>query len=79
MRVDKTVKIEKGIPAPATGSGGTYKYPWSKMKVGDSFYIPNQWSPYSLVKSYNKRLCKKYHIKIRRKIEGHGQRIWRIK
>lgn len=79
MHVDKALKIDKGIPLPTNGSGASYKYPWHKMKVGDSFYVDNKWSPYSMVKSYNKKLSKKYHIKIRRRLEGDGQRIWRIK
>ena len=35
------VKIEKGIPFPATGPllGGNLKWPWPDMEVGDSFYV----------------------------------------
>lgn len=32
------VKIEKNVPLPAK-NGGTLKYPWDALKVGDSFEV----------------------------------------
>lgn len=77
MEVNK-VKIKKGIPIPLESSGAPYKYPWSQLKVGDSFYMPHQQSPYSMLRAFNDKQLKKNKIKIRRKVEGEGQRIWRI-
>lgn len=31
-------KIESGIPMP----GGSGKYPWDEMRVGDSFFVPGK-------------------------------------
>lgn len=80
MSVQK-VKIERGVPLTSRkNSGGCpNKYPWEKLEVGDSFYIDNQSSPYSMLKAYNYGLPIKKRIKITRRLEGNGQRIWRIK
>lgn len=37
-----SVEIESGIPIPAKASGsriGQEKYPWSKLEVGQSFFV----------------------------------------
>jgi len=34
------IVIEKGVPLPATGTGRPSIYPWRKMDIGDSFFIP---------------------------------------
>lgn len=31
------MKIDKGVPIPERGDR---KYPWKKMEVGDSFFVP---------------------------------------
>lgn len=72
-------KIEKTIPIPKASKGRPSLYPWSELQVGDSFYIPHQNSPYTMLRGYNLKKSKKKQIKIRRKLEGTGQRIWRIK
>lgn len=82
MSVQK-VKIQKDVTIPPLpgkeGGGRPNKYPWDKLQVGDSFYIDNQSSPYSMLKAYNYGLPIKKRIKITRRLEGKGQRIWRIK
>ena len=35
------MKIEKGVPMPKKNSSGGYKYPFIKMEVGDSLFIPS--------------------------------------
>jgi hypothetical protein len=38
---DCEFKVEHGIPlAKENNRGKPEKYPWSKMKVGDSFFVP---------------------------------------
>jgi len=33
-------KIEKSVPIPELALGGVAKYPFTEMKVGDSFFVP---------------------------------------
>ena len=33
-------KIQKNKKMPTEGFGGSTKYPWRSMEVGDSFFIP---------------------------------------
>ena len=70
--------IEKGIPLP----GGQYKYPFSKMEVGDSFIVGKYGK--SLISTtyqsfYN--FCKKEKLdwKVTIRKEGPMLRIWRVK
>jgi len=67
------VKLERR-PIPADRR---IRYPWEKMKVGDSFARPGApGSSYSLVKEANKRFGSKKFQAIYR--DGK-MRIWRIK
>ena len=77
--MDKMIKIDRTIDIPAERSGRPCIYPWSDLAVGDSFFMPHQHSPYSMVRLYNNKLPKGKRIKITRKLEGEGQRVWRIK
>jgi len=70
-------EIEKDIPIP---KNRRRKYPFDKMKVGDSFYVKDERDPSNIVSS----LCgcvriKRYaDKKFRTQIENGGVRIWRI-
>lgn len=69
-------KVEKGIPVPAFKDA--YKYPFSNMKVGDSFFVPMN-DPICRKVSYasfqyGKRHKQKFKI---RSVDG-GVRCWRI-
>jgi len=71
-------KIEKGIAIPER-KGGTVKYPFEQMEVGDSFFVPEsaevRRSNFSnSASSYGKRTGKKFTV---RKVEG-GWRCWRV-
>ncbi len=80
---EQKIKIQKGVPLTLphlSGKGGRPRtYPWDKLEVGDSFYMDHQHSPYSMLKAYNYSLPLNKRIKITRRKEGSGQRIWRIK
>lgn len=77
-----TYEILKGIPAPVLGSHSRRKYPFGKMEIGDSVFIPdwprNKKGYFTPVGSYGKR----YKIKLagrkmtRDGVEGYM--IWRI-
>lgn len=65
-------EIEKEIPIPTARNRRLY--PWTKMKVGDSFFVPNQpgidKNLRSSARYYGLKVCI-------RNVEG-GFRVWRI-
>lgn len=73
------IEIEKGVPvAPKAGGASPPKYPWKKMAVGDSFFVP---------KVKPSSLSRQAHLAaqaigngtrfITRTVEG-GVRVWRV-
>jgi hypothetical protein len=72
------IKIQKKVELPKDKTR-PYRYPWNSLEVGDSFFIPHKNSPYTMLRQYNSGLPKKKKIKITRRLEGDGQRVWRIK
>jgi hypothetical protein len=76
------IRIEKDRPIPDIDSKGKRgKYPWSEMKIGDSFLVEvRQWAFGSLA-NYNKKMKarKQKQIKIETRAEGNKCRVWRIK
>jgi hypothetical protein len=69
--------IEKDVPLIGkAGSGRTEKYPWSKMEIGDSFFVPGMKLKNISNSGQNaqKSLGYKYAI---RTVDG-GVRIWRV-
>ena len=82
----RSYKIEKSVPLPLPVSGG--KYPWGKMMVGDSFYVPfaEMATPKNLnqillssARHYNNRLEPGDRMKFTTRKDENGVRIWRIK
>jgi len=61
-------KIEKGIEIP----DGWSKYPFSKMEVGDSFFVKTKSGKSAYM--YSKRHGMRFTVRK----EGDGFRIWRI-
>lgn len=70
-----TFKIERGIPIPTPR--GRALYPFEKLKVGDSFFVPNR-TPHSMHGSVRYAQVKR-GIKLLMRTEGNGTRIWRVK
>jgi hypothetical protein len=83
------LKIEKDIPLPPRQRGKGYvaehNYPWDKMEVGDSFFVPGD-----LVRQRNRAEVSYYNWKRRWNIEAedfkiesravdNGIRVWRVK
>lgn len=76
-------KIDKGIAMERKREAST-RFPFNKMKIGDSFFIPDtdqapgtvSSSVYSAANSYNRTHNTKIRVAIR-KTEG-GVRVWRI-
>ncbi len=80
-----TFQIEKNIPLPADLPGGfKTKYPFSEMKVGDSFeigeYSANRMrSMYGSITYFLKRVENKKKKFQLRKTDSNTIRVWRIK
>jgi hypothetical protein len=70
-------KIEKGIKIPKNSKGVGLKYPFDKLKVGDSFAVGIDEMDKAKRTAY--LYARRHGIKIEtRAIEG-GARIWRTK
>jgi hypothetical protein len=66
--------IEKGVPVPLA-KGGSAKYPWADLEVGDSFFVPNaSVAFYSQVGKARKLYSPSKFAA--RKVKG-GIRVWR--
>jgi hypothetical protein len=71
------IKIEKGFPAPNAGAGGRKeKYPWSKMKVGDSFFVPGK--RIQQFGSHAWHAGRLLRMKFACRTQNGGVRVWRI-
>lgn len=72
------LQIESDVPFPnLTETHSTVtKYPFRKMKVGDSIYFEGEESSkiYSAAKTYAHRTG----VKFTKRKEGQGYRLWRI-
>lgn len=69
-------EIEKGIPAPSP-QGERCKYPFRKMEVGDSFFVPCEHGnaiELAVRASARPRDEKKFTVS---RVEG-GVRVWRV-
>lgn len=68
--------IERGVPLPPGASTGP-TYPWDKMAVGDSFFVPGkkQENMSSVASSAAKRRGWKFAT---RTVPG-GVRVWRVR
>jgi hypothetical protein len=63
------IKIEKGIPLPDLSR----KYPFDKMKVGDSFFTEKAHLTGSVICAQNRT-----GFKFKSKFMDGGTRVWRI-
>lgn len=74
------VEIDKNKPMPS-GKRGTQKYPWSELKIGDSFLIDTRHWAFGSLAYFNKKMkkLKKKQIKIETRSEGDKCRVWRVK
>ena len=76
-------KVDKNVPLERKKKVHT-RFPFDKMKVGDSFYIPKKdqlqsaavASVYAAANSYNKTFSTR--IKISTRKDDGGLRVWRI-
>lgn len=73
------IKIQKGIPIPATTAGRPGKYPFAEMDIGDSFELKDvpKNTVLNAARNWASRNNKKAKFTIRH--ENKTTRIWRIK
>ena len=67
------IKIEKNIPIPRKGK---QKYPFSKMEIGDSFFLENSTIGKVAAEAYREKKATN-RMYVARSIDG-GVRIWRV-
>lgn len=75
-------KIERGIKIPPRRHGGKLeKYPFAKMKVGDSFFVQDRDPKRAVLRlnsvSYSAGKRYGYRFVVRR--EDDGARVWRVR
>jgi hypothetical protein len=79
-----TIKIDKNIPIPPRTPGIVQKYPWTKMGVGDSFFLPCDDIDHARRQQTNALVIGNQHHGERRfttrlSYDPPGVRVWRIK
>lgn len=70
------VKIEKNVPIPEDSKNN--KYPWSKLKVGDSFLCP-EGTNHQAFQSSGRQWAKRNNVKFTFRSTDKGWRVWRIR
>jgi len=78
-----TFKIERGIPFPANPRREGYKYPFTTMKVGESFTIPCtddtvHRKQINVMASTRNHKPKKFRSAVEREGKTTRVRVWRI-
>lgn len=83
------IKIEKGVQIPKKGKYGYKEFPFDKMQIGDSFFVPLEEGKAltslnaqisTNARTYSDINGKNWKFKTCRIREGiEGIRIWRIK
>jgi len=73
--------IASGLPIPETRQGAPCKYPWDKLAVGDSFFIPGKTSQTisPARQSAEHTRGTKYASRTVEENGVRGVRVWRIK
>ena len=70
------IKIEKGVPPPLAEGRKRLTYPWSKMEVGDSFFVAGK-KRHDLVSAMKLATRKLQAGFVSAQVEG-GVRVWRV-
>lgn len=81
------IRISEKYPVPRARSTNRCKYPWTTMKVGQSFYVGISRFPhldletmhhhwFSRISNANKRFKRTF---THRKEKSRGIRVWRVK
>ena len=70
------IKIDDGIPLPKRPGGGRIaKYPWDRLEVGQSFFVP---TPPKYLASMASAAGKKRGRRFSSRTVDGGVRVWRV-
>ena len=72
------IKIDKNIPIPHKHYLCECKYPFNKLKIGDSFIVPKTVKDASIRTSAT-QFGKRHNMKFITRTVENGLRIWRTK
>lgn len=72
-----TFKIERGVPLPPRGTQSAY--PFSEMKVGDSFLVPLDGRKAVNIQHALWFSAKRKGVHILTRSDSQGVRVWRVK
>lgn len=71
------IGIDKNIPVPPSRRGsGKSVYPFDKMELGDSFFVPKK--KQSIMAAYARVVGKRKGMKFITRVEADGVRVWRV-
>ncbi len=77
--VKKAIAVDHDVPLPKHFRGPIPKYPWRKMEVGDSFFVPEPQSRVcAAAQSYEKTHGTKYRTAKITENGVYGVRVWRL-
>lgn len=79
---NSTIKVERGIPVPKRSRRGKPRYPWDKMRVGDSFLVEcpknEAIKAQNTVSSCGAAWARKHGGQFTTRAVDGGVRVWRI-
>jgi hypothetical protein len=73
-RAPDAYKIESNIPPPEVGKHNV-KYPWKKLKIGDSFLVKH---PCASIPSQASTIGPRIGMKFVTRSSPEGVRVWRV-
>ncbi len=73
VRSSDAIEIDRGIPIPAP----RFRWPFHSMKVGDSFFVPNE-MVVALRQAVKYRHAKKLGDRYTLRSKERGARCWRV-
>ena len=71
-------KIEKNIQTPRRKYQSRKNYPFDKLEIGDSFFVPETRTSKRSIAAYSSLMGKLLNKRFITKTQENGVRIWRI-
>lgn len=77
------ITIDRNVPIPDTSTPACAKYPWGKMKAGDSFEVTDKGDYGTVVTTSWTQWCKRNGVNnlriVTRKMPNKKRRFWLVK
>jgi hypothetical protein len=81
-KMESGYKVDKGIEMPSLGRS-TCPYPFDKLQIGDSFFVPIDGKVENKVRSSAYHFARVWDVKIKIRLMHEngvwGLRVWRVK